>query len=124
MLAGGSIELKDEHGRSWHQELKTAFPPWTTFPIGYYEGTWRDGGNIHTYHGPDDPYMEWDVIDFSRQPADHSTYDGRKYSGIYGAEYAVRVHTDGPEGEATGLGHIEMFMHRRYQRYQPEDAAT
>jgi hypothetical protein len=122
MLAGGSLELEDEHGRAWHQEFEVASPPWATFPIGYYEGTWRDGGNIHTYHGPEDPYVEWDTIDFSRQPADHQTYDGRAYKGIYGAEYPVEVHTEGPEGSADGLGHVEFFMHRRYRRYQPEEA--
>jgi hypothetical protein len=95
--------------------------PWTTFPIGYYLGTWRDGGNIHTYHGGDPVHTEWDVIDFSTQPADHGTYDGRAYKGIYGAEYPVRVTTTGPYGTSKGMGHIEFFMHRRYRRYQPDD---
>jgi len=121
VIERGEIDLVDAHGREWHQTLTTASMPWTTFPIGYYLGTWRDGGNIHTYHGGADVYVEHDVIDFSSQPADHRTYDGRQYTGIYGAEYLVSVQTDGPFGPAEGLGHIEFFMHRKYQRYQPKD---
>lgn len=121
VLAGGDLVFEDEHGATWKQSFESASMPWTTFPIGYYLGTWRDGGNIHTYHGNDPVHTEWDVIDFSQQPASHTTYDGRSYSGIHGAEYPVRVTTEGPHGVSTGMGHIEFFMHRSYKRYQPDD---
>jgi hypothetical protein len=124
VLAGGDLEFLDEQGRTWTQTFETASVGWTTFPIGYYLGTWRGGGNIHTYHGVEGVHTEHDVIDFSTQPADHQTYDGRSYSGIYGAEYPIRQVIRGPYGEARGMGHIEFFMHRRYKRYQPRDART
>lgn len=119
LLRSGSVDLLDEKGRPWRQSFTVASPPWTTFPIGYYMGTWRDGGNIHTYHGSSEPYQEWDVIDFSSQPANHTTYDGRSYEGIYGAEYLLEVHTEGPGVDSHGLGHLEFFMHRDYERYSP-----
>lgn len=124
LMQGGTIDLVDEHGREWRQELEVAIPPWLTFPIGYYEGTWKDGGNIHTYHGPDNPYVEWDEFDFSDQPTSHRDYNGREYKGIYGGEYLVRVHTDGPDGfTSDGLAQIEFFVHRTHGRYGEEPVA-
>lgn len=117
VLAGGTLELEDEHGDAWRQRIEVPCQPWATFPIGYYRGTWKDGGNIHTYHGPPDPHVEWDVLDFSRQPTDHTNYVGRTFEGVQGAEYVVRVRTEGPQGRVDGLGHVEMFVHRRHQRY-------
>jgi hypothetical protein len=120
VLEGGTVQLEDEHGREWRQELEVTAPAWVTFPIGYYQGNWRDGGNIHTYHGQS-PYVEWDELDFTTQPTDHTDYAGRKYRGILGAEYAVRVRTEGPDGiAANGLGHLEFFIHRRYRGYSFE----
>lgn len=124
MLSGGTIDLEDELGRSWRQEFDVVCPPWATFPIGYYAGTWRDGGNIHTYHGTDEPYLEWDVMDFSVQPVDHELYTGRRLVGVYGAEYLVSARTEGPEGVAEGLGHVEFFMSRRYRRYRPDERGS
>jgi hypothetical protein len=124
LLQSGTIELVDEFDRTWIQEIEVASPPWTTFPIGYYMGTWKNGGNIHTFHGGDGPYLEWDEIDFSRQPADHTNYNGRTYTAIYGAEYLLRVRTQGPEGESIGMGHLEFFMHRGYERYLDQTAAN
>jgi hypothetical protein len=115
ILEGGTIELEDERGRSWHQRLEATALPWATFPIGYYRGTWRDGGNIHTYHGQS-PHVEWDELDFTSQPTDHVDYAGREYRNIHGAEYLVRVHTEGPDAtSASGLGHLEFFVHRDYR---------
>jgi hypothetical protein len=115
ILEGGTIELEDEQGRSWHQRLEATALPWATFPIGYYRGTWRDGGNIHTYHG-ESPHVEWDELDFTSQPTDHVDYAGREYRNIQGAEYVLRVHTEGPEAaSAPGLGHLEFFVHRDYR---------
>ena len=83
-------------------------------------GTWRDGGNIHTYHG--DPHLEWDELDYSVQPTTHTTYDGRTFERNYGVEYLVRMKMRGPDGiESTGLAHVEFFMSRQYERYQPTD---
>ena len=124
VLSGGSLEFVDEHGRTWQQQLEVSCMPWTTFPIGYYGGTWRDGGNIHTYHDSGaGVHVESDVVDFSQQPADYQSYGGRTFTKVYGAEYVVKVHTDGPEGAASGLGHIEFFMHRSYLPYRPDDAS-
>lgn len=120
VLDGGTISLVDDQGRSWRQDFEVAALPWATLPIGYYQGTWTDGGNIHTYHGPPEPYVEWDVLDLSSQPVAHTTYDGRLIKRLYGAEYLVRVRTEGPLGVSDGLGHLEFFMHRAYERYQPD----
>jgi len=123
VIEGGTIRLEDEHGRDWRVTLEHVCMPWTTFPIGYYQGTWNDGGNIHTYHGPDDPYVEWDEVDFSSQPAKYTLRGekGRTFDKVYGAEYVFKCRTEGPEGTSEGLSHVEFFMHRRYSRYQPQD---
>ena len=124
VLSGGTVALTDHLGRPWRQEFEVASQPWATLPIGYYQGTWTDGGNIHTYHGPQQPYLEWDTLDFSSQPAPYTFADGRTLPRVYGAEYLVSVQTDGPLGTARGLGHLEFFMHRAYERYRPDERVT
>ena len=76
---------------------------------------WRDGGNIHTYHGPDDPYMEWDEFDFSRQPAAHTLYGETAARTVYGVEHYGWVEITDPQGRRhRGQQHTEVFLNGRY----------
>jgi hypothetical protein len=65
-VSGGTLRVEDIDGGIWHFAFQVTAPPYVIVPVGYHLGSWRDGGNIHTYHGPDDPYLEWDEL--TRQP--------------------------------------------------------
>ena len=76
-MAAADVELTDEDGGTWHQHLECVAPPWWPHTIGYSAGSWRDGGSMVSYPGTDEIVIEWDEFDWSTQPFEHTTYDGR-----------------------------------------------
>lgn len=117
-LLRARLTLHDSAGGEWLQELELTSPPWSPLAIGYEEGTWMDGGSIHTWHGPDEPYVEMDELDLSNQPTRVELHNGRVIQRLFGVEHLVRVRTRTPEGEwHSGAGQLEMFVSKRHPRY-------
>lgn len=116
IVTGGTVYLTDELGREWRQEIEVVGAPWSILPIGYYHGTWKDGGNLHTWHRSEPFHVEWDAFDVST-PRDHQTYDGRVFRNHCGSEYLGRIRTIGPGVDFTGLGHVEVQIEGRYTPY-------
>jgi hypothetical protein len=114
-VMAGLIELTDENGDKWTQEIEAADMPWQSFAIGYNGGSWKDGGNIGSYHG-EGVYQEFDEFDLSRQPFDIDDYLGRRRMR-WGNEYVVHVRTSGPDGQCKGVGHLETFFEGTYRPY-------
>jgi hypothetical protein len=114
-VSSGVVDLVDEQGRAWRHEIYVATSPWQSFMIGYNGGSWRDGGNIGSYHGSG-IYQECDEFDLAIQPFDLDDYLGRPRTR-YGNEYVVRVRSTGPDGISEGLGHLETFIDGTYRRY-------
>lgn len=114
LLKSGTVTLTDAEGGRWTQRLEPVGPPWVTATIGYQAGSWRDGGSMRTYHGPG-VSLEWDEFDFSRQPFDHTMYDGTVHKGLHGKEYLSRVVTTAPDGRQwVGAAHTELFLDGPY----------
>jgi hypothetical protein len=117
-VSGGRLTVQDVDGGTWMFRFEITAPPYVIVPVGYHLGSWRDGGNIHTYHGPDDPYMEWDEFDFSRQPAPHTLYGETAPRTVYGVEHYGWVEVTDPHGRRhRGLQHTEVFLNGRYAPY-------
>lgn len=114
-VKSGRIDFVDEQGRPWVQEISIDNPPWQSFMIGYNGGSWTDGGNIGSYHGPG-IYQERDEFDLSSQPFDIPDYNGRPRTR-WGNEYVARVRWNGPDGTSEGLGHLETFFDAAYHPY-------
>jgi hypothetical protein len=118
VMTGAKLELTDADGGTWTQQLECVGAPWWPFTIGYHGGSWRDGGSIATYTGTDDVVAEWDEFDWSEQPFDHVTYDGRTLQGVRGAEHLSRITTTSPTGETyAGAGQTELFIDGAYRPY-------
>ena len=118
VMAAADVELTDADGGVWHQHLESIGPPWWPHTIGYSAGSWRDGGSMVSYPGTDELVIEWDEFDWSTQPFDHTTYDGRALQGICGAEHLSRITTTSPDGEVTvGAGQTELFIDGAYRPY-------
>ena len=116
--SGGRLDVEDVDGGKWTFDFEVTAPPYVIVPVGYHLGSWRDGGNIHTYHGPDDPYMEWDEFDFSRQPTPHTLYGETAPRTVYGVEHYGWVQVTDPQGSRhRGLQHTEVFLNGRYAPY-------
>jgi hypothetical protein len=111
----GAVSLTDEDGGNWRQEFEVLAPPWSTVPVGYYIGSWKDGGNIQTYHGSS-PYLEWDEFDF-QAPHDHTRYDGKVIRSLTGVEHFARIRMTGPEVEFDALGQFELHIEGGYAPY-------
>src|SRR5271155_1459061 len=105
------IFLTDAQGREWRQEIEVPTPPWAVQNMGYTPGSWKDGGTFFTYHGSEDLAIEWDELDFSKQPFKWKPYgmsgaEARDNFGfgydlekeIYGVEYLGDITTIGPDG--------------------------
>jgi hypothetical protein len=118
-LESARLELTDAEGRIWQQSLESVGMPWWPHPIGYGAGSWRDGGSMVTWAGTDETLVEWDDFDFSVQPFEHVTYDGRKVQGGGGhAEHLCRVTTTAPDGTVSvGAGQTELFVDPPYRPY-------
>jgi hypothetical protein len=117
-VSSGVIDVKDINGETWMFDFQVAMPPHVIVPVGYHLGSWKDGGNIHTYHGPDDPYMEWDDFDFSVQPAQHTLYGETEPRAVYGVEHTGRVTITAPDGTKHEAVHqTEVFLNGRYAPY-------
>ena len=124
-VTGGKLTITDVHGGSWSLVFETTFPPYVIVPVGYHLGSWRDGGNIHTYHGSQDPYMEWDEFDFSQQPTRHTLYGESEARSVYGVEHGGTVHITAPDGSVhRGIQHTEVFLNGRYAPYGFEAPTT
>ncbi|MFI7195149.1 hypothetical protein ACIBQ0_35930 [Nocardia nova] len=110
LLRSGRVVLTDSTGGEWIQEVEPAGLPWVTSTIGYQAGSWRDGGSMRTYHGPGIS-VEWDEIDVSTQPFDHTQHDGTVQRDLIGKEYLVQTRTIAPDGrEWVGAGQTELFL--------------
>jgi hypothetical protein len=73
---------------------------------------------MFTYHGVEGLVQEWDDFDFSKQPYDHTMYNGDVIRGVHSPEYLAKVTTVAPDGsETVGSAHIEMFIPGRYDAY-------
>ena len=92
-----TVKLTDADGGVWTQELEDVGTPWWPHTIGYGAGSWKDGGSMASYPGTDDVVVEWDDFDFSAQPFEHTTYDGRQVKGgAPHAEHLARTTTTHP----------------------------
>jgi hypothetical protein len=90
-VTSGVLDIDDVAGRRWQMEFEVTAPPYVILPIGYHVGSWKDGGNIHTYHGSADPVMEWDEFDFSHQPTEHTLYGETQPRKLFGVEHIARI---------------------------------
>lgn len=114
----GVVRLKDEEGGDWTIDFDVAWPPAAVIQCGYHLGSWKDGGTIATYHGPGNPYSEWDEFDFTAQPAPHTLYGQTEPRSVYGVEHVARVRLTDPRGRVhNGLSEIEIFLNGRYAPY-------
>ena len=117
-MSSGELEIDDVNGGLWRLSFEVTAPPYVIVPVGYHVGSWKDGGNIHTYHGPDDPYMEWDELDFSKQPAKHTLYGESEPRTVYGVEHLGTISITAPDGRVyAGKQHTEIFLNGRYAPY-------
>jgi hypothetical protein len=117
-LNRGTLHLRDADGGNWKFDFEVAWPAAPVIQAGYHLGSWRDGGTIATYHGPQDPYLEWDEFDFSKQPAQHTLYGQTEPRSVYGVEHVARIRLTDPRGRAlTGQAEIEVFLNGRYAPY-------
>lgn len=124
-VSGGTLDVTDAEGGRWRFEFEVTAPPYVIVPVGYHLGSWKDGGNIHTWHGPDDPYLEWDEFDFSKQPAKHVMYGEKEPRTVYGVEHCGIVTVTAPDGSRhKGLQHTEVFLNGRYTPYGFEAPAA
>jgi hypothetical protein len=112
-----TVTMTDSDGGTWVQTFETVGQPWSPFPVGYHVGTWKDGGTLQTYHGPQHPYIEADDFDISVQPFKRQMYNGTKLT-VWGCEYLARVTLTDPEGRVShGGAQIEIFLDGRYDPY-------
>jgi hypothetical protein len=114
-----TVKLTDADGGVWTQELEDVGTPWWPHTIGYGAGSWKDGGSMASYPGTDEVVVEWDDFDFSVQPFEHTTYDGRQVKGgAPHAEHLARVTTTTPDGTVSiGAGQVEFFLDPPYLPY-------
>lgn len=120
----GTVELRDENGSTWRHELTVDCPPWSPATIGYNVdgGSWKDGGNIGSYHGPG-IYMEHDEFDMRRQPHELRNHLGKPMRP-HGREHIARVVSTAPDGKVSrGLGQLEFLCEGRYAPYGLGDEA-
>lgn len=114
----GTVILHDENGGRWEHEISADCPPWSPATIGYNVdgGSWRDGGNIGSYHGAD-PYIEYDEFDFSVQPYNILNHMGKPMRP-HGRDHVVTVKSTGPDGKVShGQGQLEFLCEGRYVPY-------
>lgn len=125
------MSLEDSGGGKWTQEFIAAGMPWVGQTSGYYAGGWKDGGNVHTYHGSEELAMEWDEFDFSQQPLIHHPYAteggaldgfGRGQQGpaskVQGHVYLCETRTTAPDGSVhVGAAHVEHYFNGPYRPY-------
>lgn len=117
-LEAGHLFLTDTEGRSWRLEFDVAWPAAPVIQCGYHLGSWKDGGTIATWHGPQEPYLEWDEFDFSRQPTTHTLYGQSTPRQVCGVEHVARLTLVDPQGNRhQGLAEVEVFLNGRYAPY-------
>ncbi len=117
-VSSGVLTVADAEGGTWTFDFGVTAPPHVIVPVGYHLGSWKDGGNIHTWHGPDDPYMEWDEFDFAQQPAKHTLYGESEPRDVYGVEHIGFVTITAPDGSVhQGQHQTEVFLNGRYAPY-------
>jgi hypothetical protein len=127
-----TMSIVDTEGGHWTQEFVASGAPWVGKTSGYYPGGWKDGGNVHTYHGSEELALEWDSFDFSTQPVVHEPYasgegghidgfgQGLKGPGtpIQGSVYLCSVQTTAPDGKKyQGAAHVEHYINGPYRPY-------
>lgn len=129
MIKRLEVFLRDTRGRDWRQIIEVDTPPFMPMTMGYTTGSWKDGGNFHTYHGSEELALEWDEFDFSKQPTLYTPYgiDGNSDTfaaamgfdytkPICGAEHLARITTIAPDGTSmVGAGQVEMFVNGPYK---------
>ena len=117
-VSSGRLAVMDAAGGTWSFDFRVTAPPHVIVPVGYHVGSWKDGGNIHTWHGHDDPYMEWDEFDFSVQPTRHRLYGEEEDRDVHGVEHIGFVTITAPDGSIhEGQHQTELFLNGRYAPY-------
>jgi hypothetical protein len=117
-LQSGVVYLSDADGGTWQLAFDVAWPAAPVIQCGYHLGSWRDGGTIATYHGADNPYLEWDEFDFSQQPTPHTLYGQSTARSVCGVEHVARLKLTDPRGVVhVGQAEIEVFLNGRYAPY-------
>lgn len=114
----GTVHLLDENGGEWVHKLEAVAPPWSPATIGYNVdgGSWKDGGNIGSYHGPG-VYQEFDEFDLTVQPHNHLNHMGKPMRR-WGREHLTQVHSTGPDGKVSeGLAQLEFVLEGSYEPY-------
>jgi hypothetical protein len=130
-LEGARLDVVDANGKPWVFDFDMPYFPWVPHPIGYFAGSWKDGGNFHTYHGSEELAIEWDEIDASVQPFKYTPY---KVSGdaardgfgfgfaqdepICGVEHSSNLTLTAPDGSIhKGGAQVEHWVRGRYDPY-------
>jgi hypothetical protein len=118
-LSSGAWELIDNLGGTWTQVYeRVPSGCWLPATIGYWAGSWKDGGTMFTYHGTPGLVQECDEFDFSDLIYDHTLYNGEQRHGLHSYEHLGRVTTTDPDGEvSSGSSHMEVFIPGRYSPY-------
>lgn len=116
-MTSGELALIDEAGGTWRLSLEVPHPPHVLGQVGYHPGAWRDGGTIHTYHGPG-IVEEWDEFDFAVQPCKHTFPGTGETRTVFGVEHVARASFLAPDGRAfKGRSQIEIFLNGKYTPY-------
>ncbi|WP_156842897.1 hypothetical protein [Novosphingobium aquimarinum] len=127
LLSKVVMAITDTQGGNWKLEFEAVAPPWIAQTSGYFPGGWKDGGNVHTYHGSEELALESDSFDFSIQPIDYRPYQaeadttdmfGAGSSKVQGMVYLCAVKVKGPDGTVgQGAAHVEHWINGRYAPY-------
>jgi len=117
MLTGGKVFITDAEGGEWKQEFQIGTLPFLFAPIGYWVGSWRDGGTMQTYHG-EGPVLEWDEIDISKMPMDYQPPGQPPQKNAQGHIYGARVKMTTPDGTVSeGMQHVTFWVEGDYHPY-------
>lgn len=127
LLKSVTLSIVDTEGGKWKQEFTAVAPPWIAQTSGYFPGGWKDGGNVHTYHGSEELALESDFFDFSVQPIEYHPYQashdstdmfGTQGAKVQGMVYLCALKTTAPDGTVGhGAAHVEHWINGPYRRY-------
>lgn len=122
LMTKGRVTLVDDEGGEWLMEFDQGMDPFLAQPSGYAIGSWKDGGNISSYPGTDEPAVEWDEFNVAAQPCEQPIYGQNKTVLGIGTEYAFTTRLTAPDGEVfNGQSYVELMVNGRYNRYDFAD---